>query len=91
MRAARARNNACLGMSAMSKRKSRRAEPRHRAAFVITSSDVMSHITKIVPLEIPALGVGDQEVAENLYACNRFQLFRVDEVRIERERIFLAE
>jgi hypothetical protein len=33
MRAARARNNARLGMSAMSKRKSRHADARHRAAF----------------------------------------------------------
>ena len=38
--------------------------------FFITSTDVMNHITKILPLEIPALRIGDQEVAENLYARN---------------------
>ena len=41
--------------------------------------------------ERPALGIRDQEVAENLYACNRFKFFRIDKVGVERERVLLAE
>jgi hypothetical protein len=40
---------------------------------------------------MPALGVGDQEIAENLDARHRLEFFRVDEKGIERERVLLAE
>ncbi len=35
-------------------------------------------------LKVPALRLGDEEVAKDLYACNRLQLFRIDEIGIER-------
>jgi hypothetical protein len=41
--------------------------------------------------EVPALRIGDKEIAKNLYARNRFKFFRINEIRIERERIGFAE
>src|SRR5262245_7096007 len=41
--------------------------------------------------EVPALCVRDQEVAEYLYARDRLEFFRIDKIRVERERIGFAE
>src|SRR5438128_2632889 len=41
--------------------------------------------------ETPALRLGDQEVAEHLDARHRFQLFRIDEIRLEGEAVDVAE
>ena len=42
-------------------------------------------------LEMPALRVGDQEIAEDLDTRHRFEFFRIDEVGVERERVGVAE
>ncbi len=44
-----------------------------------------------VALVIPALRVGDQKVAECLHARDRFELFRIDEIGVERDRVGLGE
>src|ERR1700761_5105862 len=41
--------------------------------------------------EIPALRVGDQKIAKRLNARNGFQLFRINEIGVERDGIALAE
>src|SRR5262245_9312842 len=41
--------------------------------------------------EVPALRVCHQEVAEHLYPGDRFELFWVDKIGIEGERVGLAE
>src|SRR5579885_2025574 len=41
--------------------------------------------------EVPALRVGDQEVAKHLDTGDRLQLLRIYEVCVERERLGLAE
>jgi hypothetical protein len=41
--------------------------------------------------EIPALRVGDEEIAKSLHARDRFKLFRIDKVGIERHSLGLAE
>ena len=40
---------------------------------------------------MPALRIGDEEIAEDLDARHRFELFRIDEESIERERFVVAE
>src|SRR5579862_4454556 len=42
-------------------------------------------------LEIPPLRVGDEEIAEDLNARHRFEFLRIDEERIERERVGVTE
>src|SRR5262249_33374876 len=42
-------------------------------------------------LKVPTLCVGDEEVAENLDACDRFEFLGIDEIGVHRERIRLAE
>src|SRR5208282_1055142 len=42
-------------------------------------------------LEIPALRVGDEKVAKRLHAGDRFELFGIDEIGIERDGIGLGE
>ena len=41
--------------------------------------------------EMPALGVGDEEVTEHLDARDRLEFFRINKIRIERERVRLTE
>src|SRR5581483_7200456 len=41
--------------------------------------------------EAPALRVAHEEIAERLHARDRFQLFRIDEERIQRRPFLLAE
>src|SRR5271170_3356857 len=41
--------------------------------------------------EIPALRVGDKEIAEGLHARDAFELLRVDEIGVERDGVGLAE
>ena len=41
--------------------------------------------------ERPALGVADQKIPECLHARHRLQLFRIDEVCVERRTLFFAE
>ena len=43
------------------------------------------------PSEIPALRIRDEKVAESLYAGDRFEFFRVDEIGVERDGVGLAE
>ena len=40
---------------------------------------------------IPTLRDGDQEVAEHLNARHRLELFRIDEIRLEGEAVYVAE
>src|SRR6185295_19837091 len=42
-------------------------------------------------LKVPALCVVNEEVAENLDACNRLEFLGVDEISVHRERVRLAE
>lgn len=42
-------------------------------------------------LKVPALCVGDEEIAENLDARDRFEFLRIDEIGVHRERVGLAE
>src|SRR5579863_1733519 len=42
-------------------------------------------------LEIPALGVGDKEVAKSLDAGDRLEFFGIDEIGVERDRFGVAE
>src|ERR1700685_3674460 len=42
-------------------------------------------------LKIPALRVGDEKIAERLHARYGLELFRIDEVSVERRRLGLAE
>jgi hypothetical protein len=42
-------------------------------------------------LEIPALRIGDEKIAERLYARNRLQLLGIDEIRVERLCFGFAE
>ena len=42
-------------------------------------------------LKVPALCVGDEEVAENLDARDRLEFLRIDEIGVHRERVGLAE
>src|SRR5580700_9764066 len=42
-------------------------------------------------LKIPALRVGDQEVAKRLHAGHGLELFGIDEIGIERDRFGIAE
>ena len=42
-------------------------------------------------LEIPALRFRDKKISENLHARDRFQLFRIDEIGIQRDRVVLRE
>src|SRR5262245_34298870 len=39
----------------------------------------------------PALRLADEEIAERLHARDRLELFRIDEERVERDRVGLAE
>ena len=41
--------------------------------------------------EIPALRFRDQEIAKHLDARNRFQLFRINEIGVERDGVGFAE
>src|SRR6266536_5470649 len=41
--------------------------------------------------EIPALRLGNQEIAEHLNARHRFELFRIDEIRLEGDAVDFAE
>src|SRR5271168_261131 len=42
-------------------------------------------------LVIPALRVGDEEIAEGLHACDGLELFGVNEIGVERDRFGFAE
>lgn len=42
-------------------------------------------------LEIPALCFRDKKISEHLHTCDRLQFFRINEIRIERDRIVLRE
>jgi hypothetical protein len=53
--------------------------------------DCVARATMAAALKIPALRVGDEEIAKCLHARHRFQLFRIDEVGIERDGLRLAE
>ena len=46
---------------------------------------------RILHSEVPALRVSDEKIAEYLNTRNRLQLFRINEVSIERERVGFAE
>ena len=42
-------------------------------------------------LKIPPLRIGDQEIAERLNPRDRFELFRINKVGIDRDRVRFAE
>src|SRR6185437_5413448 len=58
-------------------------------ARVWALAHVQSGASKL--LKVPALRVRNEKIAEDLDACDRFQLFRIDEIGIERERIDVTE
>src|SRR5580704_18499747 len=48
-------------------------------------------LAMMTALIIPALRVGDEKIAERLHARHGLELFRIDEVGVERDRLGLAE
>ena len=79
-------SNAGGRMSAMSNRKRRTFANRMSA---MRNRGPGLHFHKF--LEVPALRVGHQEVAEHLDTGHCLELFRIDKEGIERQRIGLAE
>ena len=59
--------------------------------------DFLAHLVgqwklhEVKELKVPALRVGNQKVAKYLDARHRLELFRIDKIGVERERIGLAE
>ena len=49
------------------------------------------HTTSVGISEVPALGVRDQEISENLNTCDRLEFFRINKISVERERVGFAE
>src|SRR5215471_3602877 len=49
------------------------------------------HTTSVGISEVPALGVRDQEISENLNTCDRLEFFRINKISVERERFGFAE
>src|SRR5262245_14350419 len=49
------------------------------------------HVLLKEKLEVPALRVGDQKIAEHLNARNRLEFLRIDEIGVHRERVGFAE
>ncbi len=54
-------------------------------------AEIWNLILRARTLEVPALRIGDKEIAEYLDARDRFEFFRIDKIGIERERVGFAE
>src|ERR1700722_15828106 len=48
-------------------------------------------LAMMTALKIPALRVGDEKIAERLHPRHGLELFRIDEIGVERDRLSLAE
>ena len=88
MRGRRRSSNAMRRMTAMPNRN----YDRIRESFAYRPCGVANRrISFRENLEMPALRVGDQKIAEYLDTGDRLEFFRVDEIGVERERLGFAE